>query len=88
VAIVNETFARHYFGTESPIGRRLGHRREGPFEIEIVGVVKDSRDRSLRREAQRTVYLPMSQLAAGPSMAIHARAAAGSTACRSSTSAR
>ena len=45
VAIVNETFARHFFGDHSPIGRHIamgGAFRNGrPFEI--VGVVKDAR---------------------------------------------
>ncbi|MGE0363390.1 MAG: ABC transporter permease [Vicinamibacterales bacterium] len=43
VAIVNETFARYFFGDENPIGRRFGfagHR--DPGRMEIVGVVKDT----------------------------------------------
>ena len=43
VAIVNETFAKHFFGNENPIGRRFGFRSmNNPGAIEIVGVVKDS----------------------------------------------
>jgi len=43
VGIVNETFARYYFGTENPIGRRFGWRvLRNPGAIEIVEVVKDS----------------------------------------------
>ena len=43
VAIVNETFARYYFGSANPIGQRLGFRvQEDAGRMEIVGVVKDS----------------------------------------------
>lgn len=43
VAVVNETFAKYFFGTANPIGRRFGFRTEGdPGRWEIVGVVKDS----------------------------------------------
>ena len=43
VAVVNESFAKYYFGNESPLGHRFGFRSEGdPGRWEIVGVVKDT----------------------------------------------
>ncbi len=43
VAIVNETFARYFFGDENPIGRRLGFTvYDDPARMEIVGVAKDT----------------------------------------------
>ena len=43
VAVVNETFARYFFGAENPIGRRFGFRAENDVgRWEIVGVVKDT----------------------------------------------
>jgi len=45
VAIVNETFAREYFGGRNPVGSRVGSGK-GPgtkLNIEIVGLMKDSR---------------------------------------------
>jgi predicted permease len=50
--IVNESFARRYFGNGSPIGHRLGigNRPDTPTNIEIIGVVNDFRLRSLRDE--------------------------------------
>ncbi len=42
VLVVNETFARYYFGAENPIGRRVGTRKD-VFDWEIVGVVKDAK---------------------------------------------
>jgi hypothetical protein len=42
VAIVNQTMARHYFGTNSPLGRRF--RFEGQDRsYEIIGVVADTK---------------------------------------------
>ncbi len=43
VAVVNESFAKYYFGTESPLGHRFGFRSEDdPGRWEIVGVVQDT----------------------------------------------
>jgi predicted permease len=61
VAVINETFARYYFGDENPIGRRLGPIPERSGEMEIVGVVKDAKYVSLREPALRTYYVPYFQ---------------------------
>ena len=43
VAIVNESFARYFFGDENPIGRRFGFAsQDDAARMEIVGVVKDT----------------------------------------------
>ncbi|HUJ23822.1 MAG TPA: ABC transporter permease [Bryobacteraceae bacterium] len=63
VGIINEKMAHYYFGAENPIGRHFafgGH--EAKPDIEIVGVVKDTRtDRTLREEAPRFDYIPYMQ---------------------------
>ena len=61
VAVVSESFARHYFGSEDPLGRRFGRRRAGKSDTEIVGVVRDGKAGSLREEAKRFVYMPYQQ---------------------------
>ena len=61
VAVINETFARYYFGDENPIGRRFGLGSETSGQIEIVGVVKDAKYESLREPALRTYYVPYFQ---------------------------
>jgi len=61
VAIINETMAKKYWPDSSPIGRRFGIGRSHPTDIEIVGVVKDSKHATLREEIQRFVYLPYAQ---------------------------
>ena len=52
--IVNEAFARYYFGEEDPIGQRFGYNEAGDGH-EIVGVVKDAKH-SLREPAHPTWY--------------------------------
>jgi len=61
VAVINETFARYYFGDENPIGRRFGTDPDTSGQIEIVGVVKDAKYVSLREPALRTYYVPYFQ---------------------------
>jgi predicted permease len=57
VMVVNETFARHFFGNDSPIGRRVG-TTEGVYRWEIIGVVKDSKYSGLREGALDMLYVP------------------------------
>jgi predicted permease len=62
VAIINETMARKYFGSESPLGRRIGFgSKKTPIDISIVGVVKDGKVRNLRDTPPRAVYVPYLQ---------------------------
>jgi predicted permease len=62
VAMVNETFARQYFGSESPLGKRFGTEgEESSQEIEIVGVVPDLKVHDLWSETPRLAYFPAAQ---------------------------
>jgi predicted permease len=61
VAIVNETFARYFFGSASPLGRRFGFGRDKATDIEIVGLVRDTKANNLRESTPRYVYLPYTQ---------------------------
>jgi predicted permease len=54
VAVVNDAFARHYFGDKSPLGKHVNNTL-------IVGVVKDAKYQELREDSPRTVYFPASQ---------------------------
>jgi len=56
--IVNETFARHYFGDSAPLGQRFGFSADKSDGLEIVGIVKDAKHNSLREQTQPTYYLP------------------------------
>jgi predicted permease len=57
VVIVNDSFARHFFGDENPLGKRISV--VGPFKdlkMEIIGVVGNAKLESLRETMSRTVY--------------------------------
>jgi len=58
VAIVNEKFARHYFGGLDALHR---HFRQGGGDLEIVGVVANTHDQSLRSGFEAIVYWPERQ---------------------------
>jgi predicted permease len=73
VAIVNETFARYFFGDKDPRGRRIGFGRGASTDIEIVGLVKDGKTGSLREKPLRFVYLPFTQRAQVGGMTFYAR---------------
>jgi len=62
VAVVNETFARYFFGDKDPLGRRFGlGRRAETFDFTIVGLVRDGKAASLREKPLRFVYVPYTQ---------------------------
>jgi len=58
--IVNQRFARRYFGDRSPVGRRIGigNQPDTPTNIEIVGVIEDFSYRSLRLKESEHIFLP------------------------------
>ena len=64
VAIVNQAFAKKYFGGANPIGRLI-RQRPGPDRPrppkQIVGLVEDAVYRSLREPLSPTFYLPAQQ---------------------------
>ena len=58
VAIVNQSFADRWFEGSDPVGRRF---RRDDADVEIVGVVRDSRYRSLDEPSTPFVYLSWHQ---------------------------
>ncbi|MBZ5619571.1 MAG: ABC transporter permease [Acidobacteriia bacterium] len=62
VAVVNELFAKRYFGTDNPVGRRfrLGGGDKAP-DLEIIGLSKTARYNSLRQDLTPVAYVPYSQ---------------------------
>jgi predicted permease len=60
VVIVNEEFARRYYGGQTAVGRRLRTDSEGPFS-EIVGVARDAKYRDLREKPLPFIYIPLGQ---------------------------
>jgi predicted permease len=65
VAIVNETMARRFYSTASPLGKyfSIPNSHAAPSRpIQIVGIVKDSKYDSLREEILPFAYLPLNQM--------------------------
>src|SRR5215467_5314426 len=58
VALVNESFVRHYFGSNSAIGQHIKLSFEPQIIREIVGVVRDAKHYGVRERVWRMVYLP------------------------------
>ena len=62
VALVNESFARHYFKGKDAVGQRFGYNRSDDFDFEIVGVVKDFRMSAVNEvEGRRHLFVPLAQ---------------------------
>ncbi|MGE0040996.1 MAG: ABC transporter permease [Vicinamibacterales bacterium] len=87
VAIVNDTFARYFFGDESPVGRRFGWGPEGDATVEIVGLVRDSLYAEMRQgsggednQTPRFIYTPFSQGEELGEMTVYVRAQPGALA--------
>ena len=68
VVLLNESFARYYFGSESPVGRSM---RVGDSAFaEIVGVIADMKDQSLIGAARRRFYVSYLQRPLGEAGAL------------------
>lgn len=77
VAIVNEAFAKFYFGNANPIGRRIdeGGNTQAPPRYTIVGVAKNGKYREVRDGTIRFWYAPFEQVDAGRGfVTVYARA--------------
>jgi predicted permease len=62
VAIVNETLARRYWPGENPVGKRFKvSGRTGVRQVEVVGLSRDVRQRSLHQEPRPFMYLHLYQ---------------------------
>ncbi|HLK66059.1 MAG TPA: ABC transporter permease [Bryobacteraceae bacterium] len=59
VAIINESIAREFFDGGNPIGRHIG--LGGPTDMEIVGVIADTKYNGIRDPIPNTIYLPAGQ---------------------------
>jgi predicted permease len=79
VAIVNQRFAKHFFGEKSAIGRHLGQGggRDSKLDTEIIGVVADSLYEGPREGVRRQVFVPNY---GNNSVAFYVRTATGSDA--------
>ncbi|HXN94480.1 MAG TPA: FtsX-like permease family protein, partial [Candidatus Acidoferrales bacterium] len=63
--IVNQAFVRKYLGKENPLGKQFGEAEAAEDHpalpgYEIIGVVRDAKYNSLRRDIQAMMYMPQS----------------------------
>ncbi|HXW06400.1 MAG TPA: ABC transporter permease [Vicinamibacterales bacterium] len=68
VAVVNETFARHFFGEGEAVGRRVAFCSDAACAsrketMQIVGVVEDAKYTDLREDRRPMLYVPFTQIA-------------------------
>jgi predicted permease len=62
VAVVDQNFARTFFGTESPLGKHFGISLAGHgFDYEIVGVAGNALNRRPGAKKEPAYYLPFTQ---------------------------
>lgn len=75
VAVVNESFARHFFGSaQFAVGRYFGYGAgQVRTDIEIVGVVRDAKHTSVRERVLLTAFRPYLQEPEGRRLAFYAR---------------
>src|SRR2546421_7691427 len=60
VVVLSESAARHYWGSDDPIGKRLRTGENFQRTATVVGVVPDTRYRDLR-DARASIYHPLRQ---------------------------
>jgi hypothetical protein len=67
VGIVNQAFARYYFGGRSPVGRRVAMRQAKDVDtpLDIIGVVADTAYRHVREPMRPIVFVPFTSVGEG-----------------------
>jgi predicted permease len=77
VGIVNQKFVKRYFGSADPLGRHIGMGIDPgtKTDIEIVGVVGDTKYESMRDEIPFELYVPVDQQRFLNGVTVYVRAA-------------
>ena len=65
VVVINEAAARAFFPGENPLGHHFGSSPETTGDLEIVGVLRDTKYNSVREAAPPTMYVPYRQARMG-----------------------
>jgi len=73
LAVVNEAFARHYFGRRA-LGRRIGPGGpQGSADFTIVGVARDGKHAQVRETVSPFWYVPYQELTQLGQLTLHVR---------------
>jgi len=59
IAVVNQAFAKKFFGDRNPVGEHFTMRRS--TDVEIAGVAKDVKYEGLRKQTAPMIYVPTEQ---------------------------
>ncbi len=64
IALVNESFARTYFGTASPVGRHFGYGADldAKADIEIIGVIGNAKYSNMRDTPPKQIFVDAEQM--------------------------
>jgi macrolide transport system ATP-binding/permease protein len=62
VAIINQTMARQFWSSETPLGKRFSIKGPAGPSIEVVGVVQDGKYKNVVEAPTPFFYLPLSQV--------------------------
>jgi putative ABC transport system permease protein len=62
VAVIDQTLAREYFGTQNPLGRHIVFPHGSRVPREVIGVVGAVHDSSLSGAPEATIYFPYMQV--------------------------
>jgi predicted permease len=81
VAVVNEKFARHYFGSQPAVGRHIGMGDDPGTntDIEIIGVVRDTKYQTMKQDPPRQVFFAYLQRKEAAQMTAYVRTDLGPT---------
>jgi predicted permease len=76
VGIVNQKFVQRYFGGADPLGRHIGMGIDPgtKTDIQIVGVVADTKYESMRQEIPYELYIPLNQKGFADGATVYVRA--------------
>ena len=66
VAIISQAAAHSWFQGQNPVGKWIGQGPQGPTDMQVVGVVKDSKYLNVREQTLRVVYRPLAQEPSSP----------------------
>src|SRR5262249_12716028 len=74
-AIVNQSFAKRFFGDQDPIGRHIGFGLNPgtPTPLEIVGVVRDAKYTGVRDDIPQQAFFPLLEERAPSSIVMYVR---------------
>jgi macrolide transport system ATP-binding/permease protein len=61
VAVVNELFAKTYFGNQNPVGQHITIGGDQPQDLQVVGVCANARYGGLKRDVPPVVFIAYNQ---------------------------